>query len=732
MHASQHVSAQIDVGNYSQLLVDDYLIHEWENVVRVLEPPREKDILDLDEHEDVRYGCPCSAVETDDGKVRLFYSSGPSIIGAEEDSWEEDHCGIYSYRDSADGHTGWTGELGKAEVEGREHLATLSIVGSGRRGQRYTLPPRPGHGGDSESANGFRFMAGYEGRRGRACIAYSDDGTSFSNLDNEEDRSKEGLNDDCLTEGSDYAGANSILARAADTYITPVVDTVHGKEYVWYRKDFGTNAGWREVRGLQVVELQHRFAEIRSAETFTDIQTRHAEWYFDRLGKLERFRRHIYALSLTPYAPNLWIGTMTVIEWPKDLGEERCEDCPAFERDTLNVYFVTSRDGKHVDHEWVYAHKPLLPRDGVRQEAFDSGMIFPGGTFLTRPHEHRIYYEARSARHHEERFDGNQAKLATTSWARDRLVALRAAHLNAPAVVTTKAFAIMGGAVEVEVDASPCGASVRVEVITESGETVEGHSVDEAVPLDSTSGRFEATWTGGVGSFLGKPQGSVIRLRFHLMGAAKLYAFQIVAGPTQSQAVDSPAAASVPPSTAPRSSISYPAPSSVPPLATSIAPPSKSMQPSTIDHGLPPSTTGHDLPLGAPSSPAKQRGTETDPLVVMGTIFILMGFGMLFLVWLRRRGRSLEAWDAAHRSDGTPHRTATMIRAVGADVQGRSLRNRSDDSSEQQGIDMHELNDAAKAAAALEEGGTSNSDTAEPRRAKSGRLKSSAADDESD
>jgi hypothetical protein len=26
-------------------------------------------------------------------------------------------------------------------------------------------------------------------------------------------------------------------------------------------------------------------------------------WYLDRLGKLERYRRQIYALSLTPYTP---------------------------------------------------------------------------------------------------------------------------------------------------------------------------------------------------------------------------------------------------------------------------------------------------------------------------------------------------------------------------------------------------------------------------------------------
>ena len=107
----------------------------------------------------------------------------------------------------------------------------------------------------------------------------------------------------------------------------------------------------------------------------------------------------------------------------------------------------------------------------------------------------------------------------------------------------------------------------------------------------------------------------------------------------------------------------------------------------------------------------------------MGTSFILMGFGMLFFVWLRRRRRWLEPWDVAVESDGTPHRTSAMATAVGADMG----RNRNDESG-QQGIDMYELNDAAKAAAALEEGAR-QPPMAEPRRAKTERVKASEAED---
>eukprot|EP00966_Prymnesium_polylepis_P170553 3942664-Prymnesium_polylepis.1 len=70
------------------------------------------------------------------------------------------------------------------------------------------------------------------------------------------------------------------------------------------------------------------------------------------MGKLERFRRQIYTLTWTRRTTNLWLGLMTVIEWGKDMSEVANESNPAFQRDTTNVYLVTSRDGIHIDDEW--------------------------------------------------------------------------------------------------------------------------------------------------------------------------------------------------------------------------------------------------------------------------------------------------------------------------------------------------------------------------------------------
>ena len=69
------------------------------------------------------------------------------------------------------------------------------------------------------------------------------------------------------------------------------------------------------------MELNQRFGAITSSAERTAIATRRHSFYLDRLGKLERYRRQIYSLTLTRHTPQLWLGLLTVIEWPKDASE---------------------------------------------------------------------------------------------------------------------------------------------------------------------------------------------------------------------------------------------------------------------------------------------------------------------------------------------------------------------------------------------------------------------------
>ena len=129
-------------------------------------------------------------------------------------------------------------------------------------------------------------------------------------------------------------GYKSFLGRAADTYVTVVADEARDRELVWYRRDFGTEGGWREIRGLHIVEMAAKLEQIAESNAGrSQVKKVHASWYFDRLGKLERFRRQIYGVTLSRYTEDLWLGLMTVIEWPKDLSESSDPNAPAYERD---------------------------------------------------------------------------------------------------------------------------------------------------------------------------------------------------------------------------------------------------------------------------------------------------------------------------------------------------------------------------------------------------------------
>ena len=82
-------------------------------------------------------------------------------------------------------------------------------------------------------------------------------------------------------------------------------------------------------------------------------------YYLDRLGKLERYCRQIY-WSPSPIQRPCGLA-LTLIEWAKDL-RARGDQLPA-RRDTTAIYLVTSRDGVHINDEWVYARQPLIPKE---------------------------------------------------------------------------------------------------------------------------------------------------------------------------------------------------------------------------------------------------------------------------------------------------------------------------------------------------------------------------------
>ena len=139
-----------------------------------------------------------------------------------------------------------------------------------------------------------------------------------------------------------------------------------------------TNAGWREeyeVRGWLSTRTVSR--EIRSSVEYTQIANVHAEWYLDQLGKVQALPSPHICHVANPILDGLVARYHDRDRIPQ--GHRRApmyDTCPPFERDTLNIYLIGSRDGVHVDHEWVYAHQPLITRKDCSRATTTRGCSF--------------------------------------------------------------------------------------------------------------------------------------------------------------------------------------------------------------------------------------------------------------------------------------------------------------------------------------------------------------------
>lgn len=339
-------------------------------------------------------------------------------------------------------------------------------------------------------------------------------------------------------------GTRSRLGRAADSYVQRLGIGRGGKDIVLFRKDFGGPGGWREIRGVQVAELPPdpklaTWLPFGQTKVFPDPSVnRVIEWYLDRLGKLERFRRQIYSLTLTKITHDLWIGLMTVIEWPKDTSE--CESTSAqcgskarhYKRDTTNVYLVTSRDGVHVDDEWVYARKPLIPKPSrMGADSWYSGFILPAAQIVTDGESHRVFFEARTTRH-EDRFN-SVPKIGVASWPMGRIAGIRVLDVAAGGgMLETKAFICKATALQLilNMDTADAGPAKRARCISTT--TAQRTLLVELLHVADGTTLHRKAITGQSNLSLALQWSSssqnALRLRFTLGGTAALFAFKVL------------------------------------------------------------------------------------------------------------------------------------------------------------------------------------------------------------
>lgn len=208
VHAALHTCTALDIGTTQQLFVDDFVIDRWSNLVRFLNPPsmqqpvlRAPEPLQARAPRQLRFGCPCSVVR-DGAGYRLWHTGN----GGGVQTRVNDRLGVVGLRQptafvrrSANGLDGWSDAV-PVRLDGKEPRGTFAIaVGAG--------------------ASAKRLVAGYEGKRARACLATSTDGVDWATVAAPQGAASKGKRrSEC------WDGSTSFLGRAADTYVLPLTE----------------------------------------------------------------------------------------------------------------------------------------------------------------------------------------------------------------------------------------------------------------------------------------------------------------------------------------------------------------------------------------------------------------------------------------------------------------------------------------------------------------------------
>jgi hypothetical protein len=345
-----------------------------------------------------------------------------------------------------------------------------------------------------ETDPAHRYKIGYDGAPpgfpNGACLAHSADGIHWT----------------------PYNDGKPVTGRAADFTNCLIWDEAVGTYRLFTRTDFGPGGGPDEHRGMRGMTN----ADVKANPTgWTTVRN----WVLDREGKDELRRRQIYTMTDWSYC-GVHFGLFSVYEWPGDFSEAMETDhVKRHERDVLNYYIATCRDGDSWDLTWIYVGRPLVERGG--DGAWDKDLILPANWIVTQADRHWIYYGGANERHGTEGVFQPQrdGAIGLATLRLDGFISLTADEK--PGIVLTRPFEVKGEALEVNVDAGR--GELRVEVLDASGKPLPGYSGQSATPHRNVDElRLSPRWAKPFSEL--KTQ--TIRLRFRLRNAA-LYAFQV-------------------------------------------------------------------------------------------------------------------------------------------------------------------------------------------------------------
>lgn len=272
------------------------------------------------------------------------------------------------------------------------------------------------------------------------CFAYSNDGVKW------------------------HMGAK-LYGRATDTYPCLYREGNHFMGII--RHDFGTSGGWREIRGISILNSSATVSrsilsmlkgtESKYPKGKESEMKEVSKWYLDSLGKNEWRRRAMYGLTRTRYA-GLYIGMAHVYDFPYGHTLEGIN--PPFQTDIVRPYLVTSRDGYHFDHDWI-RRQPLIPH-GNKSTDFDQGMILPAADFVTALGFHWLYYAGWNMQHEVRK--EFEAKIGLIRWRQNRLVEIVQDDSTHVGKIFTKPFLVPPGSTALYVIGSCKHGAIKVSV----------------------------------------------------------------------------------------------------------------------------------------------------------------------------------------------------------------------------------------------------------------------------
>jgi len=470
------LEGSVAVGLRKQLLVDDYVVAEKVNVTRELGR-----VIKANGGEPIKFWTK----DTDGRRVRLkawiyaspHYDDKRKIFCMWSRVATDGQNMRYGYSESTDG----------VNFEFKTELEGLYSNGDYNSVVYVDL---------HETDPNHRYKIGYDGARpgvpNGACLAHSADGIHWI----------------------PYNDGKPVTGRAADFTNCLIWDADARIYRLFTRTDYGTAGGPTEIRGMRSMTNP----DVKTDPTAWSLVR---NWLLDREGKEEHRRRQIYTMTDWIYC-GVHFGLFSVYEWPGDFSEGKATDhVTRHERDVLNYYIATSRDGNQFDLTWIYAGQPLVARGG--KGAWDKDLILPANWIVTHADKHWIYYGGANERHGTESVFAPQrdSAMGLATLRLDGFVCLAAGNQHGS--VVTKPFLLEGKRLELNVDAK--AGEVQLDVLAADGKPATGFSGESSPVFKSVYElNLQARWSGR--SDLGPLMGKVVRLRFRFRNA-KLYAFQV-------------------------------------------------------------------------------------------------------------------------------------------------------------------------------------------------------------